>query len=104
MKEYLSYEERLRGAGTVQCGEEKVQSEDLIKVYKYLKVWCKEEPKLFSVEPSGRTRGYGYKLQLEVLSEHHETVFYCEGEQSNGTSCPEMFWSLPSLDIFKSHM
>lgn len=57
-------------------------SEDLIRVYKYLKKRSKEDgARLFSVVSMDSTRNDGYKLKYRQSQLNVRKLFYCDGDQ-----------------------
>lgn len=57
-------------------------SEDLIRVYKYLKKRSKEDgARLLPVVSMDRTRNYGYKLKYRQSKLNVRKLFYCDGDQ-----------------------
>ena len=78
---------------------------DLINVYKYLKGRCKEgRAKLFSVVPSGRTRGHGQKLKHKSFPLNIRNHFFTVRMTKHWHRLPREVVESPSLEIFKSHL
>lgn len=81
--EHLSYMERPREMGVFSL-EKKRRRGDLMNVYKYLKGGGTEvEARLWSVVPSDRTGGRGFKLEHRRLPlKNQGTLFLCEADQA----------------------
>lgn len=79
---HLSHEERLKELGLFSLENRRLRA-DLINMYKFLKKESKEDgARLFSVMPSGRTKGNAYKLKHKKLPLNIRKLFICEGNQA----------------------
>jgi len=91
-------------AGTVQSGDEKVQT-DLVSVYKYPKRRCKEDgARLFSVVPSDRIRGDGHKVKHRRCLLNIRKHFFPVRVVEHWHRLPREVVESPSLEIFRTHL
>jgi len=78
---------------------------DLIYTYKYLQGGCQEDgAKVFSVVPSDRTRGKGYKLKHRKLRLNMRKNFFTLRVTEYWNRLPREVVDSPSLEIFKTDL
>ena len=100
---------RSKRTGTVQPGKEKAQG-DPVSACKHLEQGCKDDrSRLFSVVPSGRTRGRGHEMKcrrLCLMTRKHffGFFFYCESDRALHSLPREVVERSPSLQVFRSHL
>jgi len=78
---------------------------DLRNAYKYLKAGCQENvARLFSVVPSGRTRGNGHKLKKRKFRLNMRKNFFPLRAMEPWNRLPREVVESPSLEIFKTRL
>jgi len=102
--QHLSYEERLRNLDLFSLNKRRLRG-DLINGHKYLKGGCQEDgARLFSVAPSNRTRGNGYKQKHRKFRLNKRKNFFTPRETEHWNRLPREVVESPSLEIFKTRL
>ena len=102
--EHFSYEERLRELGLLRLRKRRLRR-DLINAYKYLKGGGQaDEPRLFSVVHSDRTRGNSHKLKHRKFRLNMKKNFFTLRMRDHGNRLPTEAVESPSLKISKTHL
>jgi len=103
-QEHLSCKERLRELGLISL-EKRRLTVDLINVYKCLKGWCKKgRARLFSVVPSGRSRGNGHQLKHRRFHLNISKHIFSVRVNEHRCRFPMEVVKSPCLEIHKSHL
>ncbi|PKU40202.1 hypothetical protein llap_9496 [Limosa lapponica baueri] len=103
--EHLSYEEMLRDLELFSLEKRRLRGRTHPHISKYLKGGCEEDrARLFSMVPSGRTRGNGCIQKLRMFPPSTRKQFFTVKVTKHWHMLPSEVVESPSLEIIKSHL
>jgi len=101
---YLPYEERLRDLGLFILETRRLRG-NLINACKYLKGESQGNgDRLFSLVPSNRTKGNGYKLKHNKIHKNRKKISFNVRVTENWNLLTREVVESPFLGIFKTHL